>query len=48
MSFVNLFSNDIWSDADITRRTEAMVHSVTPAFEETILTRKVMAASMGQ
>lgn len=48
MSFVNLLANDIWSDADITRRTEAMVHSVTPAFEETILTRKVMAASMGQ
>jgi len=48
MSFVNLLANDVWTDADITRRTEAMVHSVTPVSEEVILTRKVMAAGMGQ
>ncbi len=48
MSFVNTLSNDVWTDADITRRTEAMVHSITPREEEVILTRKVMAVSMGQ
>lgn len=48
MSFVNLLSNDRWTDADITRRTEAMVHSVVPAIEENVLMRKSMAAAQGQ
>ena len=48
MSFVNLLSNDRWTDADITRRTEAMVHSVVPQIEENILNRKLAAAGMGQ
>lgn len=48
MSFVDLMGNVIWSDADITARTEAMVHQVVPAIEENILNRKVTAAALGQ
>ena len=46
MSFINLLANDIWTDADITRRTESMVHSEFPLEEENILHRKV-TGSMG-
>lgn len=48
MSFVNLMANDIWSDADITRRTEAMVRSEFSLEAETILNRKVVAMSVGE
>lgn len=47
MSFVNLFANDVWSDADIVRRTEAMIRSEFPQEAETILNRKAMGAALG-
>lgn len=47
MSFVDLFSNDIWSDADITRRTESMIRSEFSLDAETILNRKVIGISLG-
>ena len=40
-SFINLMANDIWSDHDITNRTEDMIHSVYTVQAETILNRKV-------
>jgi len=45
---IDLMSNEIWSDADITVRTEAMVRSVVSDQEQAILMRKVVAASIGQ
>lgn len=48
MSFVNLMSNDRWSDSDITRRSEAMVRSVISADRETILNRKLQGQALGQ
>jgi hypothetical protein len=47
-SFINLLANDIWSDADITRRTEAMVRSEFSLEAETILNRKVAGISLNQ
>ena len=47
MSFVNLLANDIWSEADIVRRTESMVRSEFSQEAETILNRKVLGASLG-
>lgn len=47
MSFINLMANDIWSDADITRRTEAMIRSEFSLDAETILNRKVLGISLG-
>lgn len=47
-SFIDLMANDIWSDADITRRTEAMVRSEFSLEAETILNRKVAGISLGQ
>lgn len=47
MSFVDLMASDVWSDADITRRTEAMIRSEFPAESEMILNRKVLGASVG-
>lgn len=47
-SFINLLANDIWSDADITRRTEAMVRTEFSAEAETILNRKVAGISLSQ
>lgn len=46
-SFINMMANDVWSDADITRRTEAMLRSEFSQEAETILNRKVLGASMG-
>ena len=48
MSFVDLMANDVWSEADIIRRTEAMIRSEFPAEVETILNRKIVASGMGQ
>ena len=48
MSFINLMANDVWSDADITRRTEAMVRTEFSLEAETILNRKVAGISLGQ
>lgn len=47
-SFVNLLANDIWSDADITRRTEAMIRSHFSETQELILQRKIAGAQSGQ
>ena len=47
-SIINLLANDIWSDADITRRTEAMVRTEFSQEAETILNRKVAGMSLGQ
>lgn len=47
MSIVNLMANDVWSDADITRRTEAMVRSEFSSDAEAILNRKVSGALLG-
>lgn len=46
MSFINLMADDVWSEADIVNRTEAMVRSKFSAQEEVILNRKVLGASM--
>lgn len=48
MSFIDLMANDIWSDADITKRTESMIRSEFSAEAETILNRKVAGISLGQ
>lgn len=48
MSFVDLMGNDKWSEADIVRRTEAMVRAEVSADAETILNRKLQGASIGQ
>ena len=47
-SFINLLANDIWPDADITRRTEAMVRTEFSQEAETILNRKVAGISLNQ
>ena len=46
-SFINLMANDIWTDADITRRTEAMLRTEFSQEAETILNRKVLGMSLG-
>lgn len=48
MSFINLMVNDIWSDADITSRTESMVRSVISLQDELVLNRKIQGANLGQ
>lgn len=47
MSFINLMADDVWSEADIVNRSEALVRSQFSAQEEGILNRKVLGASMG-
>jgi hypothetical protein len=46
-SFIDLMANDVWSDADITRRTEAMIRTEFSAEAETILNRKALGLAMG-
>lgn len=46
-SFINLMADDIWSEADIIRRTEAMIRSEFSLEVETILNRKVSGMSLG-
>lgn len=48
MSFVNMLANDVWSDQDITNRTEAMVRAVVPLADELVLNRKVQGAALGE
>ena len=48
MSFVNLMASDIWSDSDITTRTEAIITSQWSDQDQTILSRKSIGASLGQ
>lgn len=47
MSFVDLMADDHWSEADIVRRTEAMIRSEFSAEAETILNRKVSGMVLG-
>ena len=47
-SFVNLLANDVWSEADIVRRTESMIRSEFSADQEAILNRKATGAALGQ
>ena len=47
MSFVNLLANDIWSEYDIIRRTEAMIRKEFSLETETILNRKVLGMTTG-
>lgn len=46
-SFINLLANDVWSDADILNRTEAMVRSEFSAASEGIINRKLSGAGLG-
>lgn len=48
MSFINLMASDVWTEADITRRTEAMVRSRFTEAAELIINRKVQGAALGQ
>jgi hypothetical protein len=48
MSFVDLMGNDIWSDADITRKTEAIIRSQFSEDDERILNRKITGLLIGQ
>ncbi len=48
MSFIDLQGDVVWSEADITARTEAMVHAEFSVQEETILNRKVTGTVLGQ
>lgn len=47
-SFVNLLGNDVWSEADIVRRTEAELHGVVSKDAELILSRKMIGFSLGR
>lgn len=48
MSFINLLANDVWSDADITKRTEALIRAEFSVEQEAILNRKATGAVLGQ
>ena len=48
MSFVNLMASDVWSDADITSRTEAMLRAQWSVQAQTILSRKAVGVALGQ
>ena len=47
-SFINLLADDVWSEADIVNRTEAMIASEFPVNAVAILNRKVTASAIGQ
>lgn len=47
-SFINLMANDVWSEADIVRHTEAMIYSQFSREQESILNRKATGAALGQ
>lgn len=46
-SFIDLMASDVWTDADITRRTEAMIRTEFSLEAETILNRKALGLSLG-
>lgn len=48
MSFVNLMKDDVWSEVDITNRTENIIRSFLSRDEENILNRKVTGTILGQ
>lgn len=47
-SFINLMASDLWSEADIINRTEAMIASEFPPAAVAILNRKATGAALGQ
>ena len=44
---VNLMASDLWSEADITNRTEAMLRAQFSLIDEQVLNRKVTGAQLG-
>ena len=48
MSFVDLMGSVVWSEADIVRRTEEMIHAEFPVEAEVIINRKATGALLGQ
>lgn len=46
-SFVDLLANDVWSEQDITNRTQAMVRTFFPAEEEIIINRDISGMGFG-
>ena len=48
MSIVDMMASDVWSDADILRRTEAMIRGEFGVEEEAVLNRKATGAAVGQ
>jgi hypothetical protein len=46
-SFINLMADDVWSETDMIRRTEAMIRSEFSLELETILNRKVSGMALG-
>ena len=47
-SFVNLMASDVWSEADISNRTEALIASEFSPTAVAILNRKATGAALGQ
>lgn len=47
-SFVNLMASDVWTEADITNRTEALIASEFSPAAVAILNRKATGAALGQ
>lgn len=48
MSFINMLANDVWTEAEIVNRTEAMVRSRVSLADELVLNRKTEGARAGQ
>lgn len=46
-SFINLMADDVWSEADIINRTEAIIAAEFPPARHAILQRKVQGQGMG-
>lgn len=47
MSFIDLYANDVWTEADIVHRTEALLHGQVSKEQELILSRKMIGFSLG-
>lgn len=48
MRFINMLANDVWTEAEIVNRTEAMVRSRMSLADELVLNRKIEGARAGQ
>lgn len=46
-SFINLMADDVWSEADIVNRTEAIIAAEFPPAQHAILQRKVQGQALG-
>lgn len=47
MSFIDLMASTVWTEADIVRRTEEIIHGAFSVEAELILNRKVTGAAIG-